>query len=64
MRSVACSVKGKMGSYGMLARRVVETETPVMVQVLKFESPCSYPQLGFFCSFSFSFFTVFMVAFL
>lgn len=23
----------EMGSYGMLARRVVQTETPVMVQV-------------------------------
>ncbi|RVW77613.1 Aromatic aminotransferase ISS1 [Vitis vinifera] len=34
VRSVACLVKGKMSSCGMLARRVVETETPVMVQRL------------------------------
>lgn len=49
---MACLVKGKMDSYGMFSRRVVETETPVMVQVLKFESPCSYPQLGFHGGFS------------
>lgn len=31
-----------MGSYGMLAKRAVETEMPVMVQVFR-----PKPQLGF-----------------
>lgn len=47
VRNLACLVKGKMGSDRRLARRVVETETPVMVQVLNFESPCAYGTDGY-----------------